>query len=82
VKFMQLSAADLAGLQSIDVPAGTPLEDFAGEQWDTIGPTSVRVLPGLVDAHTNRRAAVVSTARYYDDGKARPTAQVVVLKGA
>lgn len=81
VKFMQLSAADLAGLQSIDVPAGTPLEDFAGEQWDTIGPTSVRVLPGLVDAHTNRRAAVVSTARYYDDGKARPTAQVVVLKG-
>lgn len=80
VKFLQLSSADLTALPSIEVPADTPLEDFAGEQWDTIGPTKVRVLPGLVDAHTNRRIVVVSTGRFYADRKARPTAQVAVLR--
>jgi hypothetical protein len=46
----------------------------------TVGPTKVRALPGLVDAHTNRRVVVVSTARFYDDGIARPTVQVAVLR--
>ena len=75
-----LSGAELEVLESIAVPEGTPIEDFAGEQWNTVRPANVRVLPGLDDAHRNRRAVVVSTARFYDDGKPRPTAQVAVLR--
>lgn len=79
MKFIQLSAADVANLPSLAVPAGTPIEDFAGTQWTTIGPTNVHVLPGLVDAHTNRHAVVIMTGRFYPDGDPRPTAQVAVM---
>lgn len=79
VKFIQLSSADVAGLPSISVPADTPIETFDGEQWTKVGPTNLRVLPGLVDAHSNRRAVVISTGRFYADGKQRPTAQVAVI---
>lgn len=79
VKFIQLSSTDVAKLPTLQLTKPTPIEDFAGTQWTTIGPTTVHVLPGLVDAHSNRRQVVISTGRFYADGVERPTAQVAVL---
>ena len=57
-----------------------PIEDFAGEGWIEIGPTSVRVLPGLIDAHTNRR---VVTGRLVNRprGSSRPVRSSVMASG-
>lgn len=82
VQFIQVSTADAAVLPRLNVPAGTVIEDFEGTAWATIGPTSVPRLPGLVNAHTDRVAVVVMTARFYADHLMRPTVQVAVLKGA
>lgn len=79
VEFIQISQADADALPSLELTKPTPIEDFAGTRWATIGPTHVRVLPGLVDAHTNRRAVVISTGRFYADGDKRPTVQVAVI---
>lgn len=79
VKFIQISASDVAALPSLVLDKPTPIETLDGERWTTIGPTSVSVLPGLPDAHSNRRLVVIRTGRFYADKVRRPTVQVAVL---
>lgn len=79
MKFIQMSSADVANLPSVAVPEGTRIEDFEGGFVSTVGPTSLRRLPGLVDAHTDHLPVVVVTGRYYADGLRRYTGQVAVL---